>query len=189
VASRARGWLTRWSAVALALLVVVPSGVAVTVDRWGSLGTSTWEFAGGPLGWTVFALAVVVGSVSLPLFVAYGISRRAVLQTYAVLGAGLALAGGVVMAAGYAVERALYERLDASQALSSQHLYAEPSQWAAVVAEHGLRGATMLLTGWVVGLLFYRWVWWAALAGTAAAFAPYGLGAWAVAVAPAWAAA
>lgn len=148
-----------WFAGIAALIVGVVM-TPVLLRYQPDLQFSIWEnFAAGGPSW--FSLALGVMAVQyLPTLVAHGVTRtRYVLATGLAL-ALIALLAGVLVAAGYAVEARLYERIGMEPTLQGEHAFAVPSQYVLVIVETAVRSLLFGLTGLLIGLTYYRFGGW-----------------------------
>lgn len=143
------GWF--WPIVAVVFLVI-----GFFTQRAGDLDHSVWAFAGSAPKWALFALGIVFATMYLPFLVAHGITRRTVAAAAAAGGAVLALVAAGVMQLGYLVERAVFAALDRTHAIETPHLFRTPTQVHLVLAEYTLVFAAFLLSGWLVGIGYYR---------------------------------
>jgi hypothetical protein len=124
--------------------------------------TSIWESSGGQAPrWFLFVMGIMWASVNLPVVIAHGVTRRAYFRGAVLAGAVSSVFFAVFILAGFAIERAILA--DRGLLIDSYRLNS-----VADFAVYGLQVLlsllTFTLTGWVVGLLFYRLrAWWATL--------------------------
>lgn len=148
-----------WFAGIAALIVAAVMTPLLQVYQ-PDLRFSLWEnFAAGGPSW--FSLGLGAMAVQyLPTLVAQGVTRRRY-----VLAAGLALGvitlvTGVLVAAGYAAEARLFERVGLEPILRGEHVFEHTSQHLLVVAEAAVRSLLFGLTGLLIGLAYYRFGAW-----------------------------
>jgi ABC-2 type transport system ATP-binding protein len=123
------------------------------LSRDGILRQSVWEGATTPTSWLLFAGGIAC-AMTVPVFVAHGVTRRTVTSAAGLLAPIVATAGAVYMAAGYLLERAIHPAGDPR--LSGTHLFERTSQIHLMLTEHALLFAGYFVAGWLVSTGYYR---------------------------------
>jgi hypothetical protein len=150
-------YLIWWTA-----LVVVATGILVARARYADVDTSTWQWVGSPPTIMLLVLGILLPSLFLPRWVSHGITRRAFALAGGIAIAAMAVAGGAMMAAGYAIESAVYQAAGWGQALEDSPLLlgADSHRWYVVLAVYTLLFSAYAITGWLIGAGYYRWGPW-----------------------------
>ncbi|CAN5406446.1 hypothetical protein BH10ACT3_BH10ACT3_00670 [soil metagenome] len=146
-------WLV-WFWVTAVIVWAVIVGVIIESD---TLGDSVWEEAG--LGWTrwvLFAAGVVMATQSIPVLVAHGVTRRRVWKGALVGLTIVGVVGAVVVTAVHLLEGVVYRWDDAVHVVGGWHLYDDPGQIHLVLLESFLIYLGYAISGWIVGLGYYR---------------------------------
>lgn len=125
---------------------------------WGDADASAWHWAASTPKGLLLILGAALATVDLPRWVAHGITRRAFALAAGAVTAALAVAGGVLITAGYAVEAALHGA-GSPPALDGAHLFATTAQWHLILGEYTLLYAAWAVSGWLAGAGYYRWGW------------------------------
>jgi hypothetical protein len=152
-----------WGIAALTL-----AGIAASFEVFGHYTldderVSVWETVGtqGPR-WFLFVMGIMFATVSLPVAIASGLTRRTFYRGAMVFGAASAVLFGLLMLAGFGVERIVYTMNGMMAGLTNYPV----STWGQA-AEYGLRSSlsclALVTSGWMVGLIFYRYQVWVAL--------------------------
>lgn len=151
-------------------LVVVFAGMTIAREIFGSIHSSTWQWASTAPKVMLLLVGLLLVTAVLPRWVSHGISRRAFSLAAGVVTTGAALVGAVFIAAGFAVESLVYGATGWQQVIDSPHLFTSPDQWHLIIVEHVLLFMAWSATGWLAGAGYYRWDWWrGTLFGVAAA--------------------
>lgn len=156
------------------LLAVITAGALLRLAFDQSFGfsgdpRSVWEGTGAILRWFLLVVAVCIPVLQLPVLVAHGVTRRRVADATAVLLPLVAVAGAAVMAVGFLVEHAVADAAGQARSVAESHLFDEPTQVHLVLAEYTLVLAAWMVTGWLIGLGYYRFgLHWGTLALPAA---------------------
>jgi hypothetical protein len=148
-------WMV-WFWAVLALVFVT---IGWLMERLGTLDRSVWEMAGTAPRWGLFVLGIVFATMYLPVLVAHGVTRRAAALAGGAAGLLLGLVAAAVMLAGYLVERAVYIGIDRAQYLEREHLFRTPVEAHLVLTEYALVFVAYLVSGWLVGIGYYRFGW------------------------------
>ena len=148
----------RWLALVAPLLPVGACAVALLVRAFTGFDGSVWEPGGTAVRWMLLALGVAITPAYLPTYVAHGVTRRRFTVAAMLTGGGLAVAAAVYVAAGLLVERLLFAARDTGgPRLVNSHLFDSAGQVHLVVVEYGLAFLAYLVTGWLVGTVYYRY--------------------------------
>lgn len=147
----------------LAIVAAIFMVIAVAVGTFGEVTESQWQTAGaGALKYFPLAMAVMLTTVLLPIYVAQGVTRRqfavGASLFIAVWSALLALA----MVVGYAIEAGVYDALGWSQEFDIPHLFDTWTQVHLIVAEYFPLVAIHMMAGWLIGTTYYVFGWFRA---------------------------
>lgn len=145
--------LTRWiwpvaALVAVALVAVIANLTPIT--------RSAWEVGGQWPRWWLFALGIAQVAMQLPITVLHGVTRRSALRACGAVWVVVAVAWAAYMSAGHVLEQVLYDRLGWSYALQSPHLFDDGFDVPPMLFEYGSIFLAYLLSGGLVGGLYYR---------------------------------
>lgn len=160
------------------VMAVVFIGLLVVVNTFGPWDgddgpTSAWSTVGSqaPM-WFLFTIGIMLSTVSLPVVVAHGITRRAYCLGAAIFAVISAVLFGLLVVLGYGVEYLAYDAMGVLSELDNPYPVPTVSQAFRTV----LSGLGFVLSGWVVGLCFYRLSVWLALASLPLAVVPIVVG-------------
>jgi hypothetical protein len=145
-----------------AALIVIFTGIVIARARFAAVDTSTWIWAGSSPKIMFLVIGILLPTLFLPRWVSHGITRRAFALAVGLNMAVAAVASGAVMAAGYAVESAVYSAAGWRQALEGLplHLFADSSAWYLIFIQYTLTYSAYALAGWLIGAGYYRWGPW-----------------------------
>jgi hypothetical protein len=146
-----------WAGLVLGFLAVNLAANAT----FGTVDHSLWN-AGVNFTRYLFDLAgVMVMVASLPMYLAYGITRRELVAGAVPAGLVLALAAALAVTLVFALEGLVYDVADWPHVLDgaseSWHLYDRPDQYGAILLEWFAVYGTHILTGMLIGASFLRW--------------------------------
>jgi hypothetical protein len=136
--------------------LLIPILIGATIAQFTPITKSIWENAGQWPRWWLFAMAIALVTSYLPIVVAHGVSRRAALRAGAVAGVLIALLWAGLMVVGHVGERAIYQQLGWPDRMDTPHLFADGYDVLPMLAEYGLIFLAYLITGTLVGGLYYR---------------------------------
>lgn len=159
----------RWVyGIFMSIMVLMMAGLALSFEVFGHYAlddqrSSVWETVGlqAPR-WFLFVIGIMLATVNLPVLVAHGITRRLFARGALVFAVASSAAFSVLMLMGFVVERAVYSANGMMAAIDDYPL-AKVSDAGRFYVEITLAGLLFLLSGWVIGLLFYRLRVWLAL--------------------------
>jgi hypothetical protein len=152
--------LGTWMVWFWAILALVFAGLGFLDERVGIIDGSVWEGAGTAPRWAVFVNGILLPVMYLGFLVSHGITRRTLVVAGAWVGLLISAGMAAAMQAGYLVERAVLARLDRPQTLTHPHLFDTPLQAHLVLLEYALLFAAYWLSGWLVGIGYYRFGGW-----------------------------
>jgi hypothetical protein len=135
--------------------VVTIAGIIIGINFFDEITQSIWDFATQAPGWYALAIGFYLTHGKLPLYVAFGQTRRE-----------FALRGGVfivifvavlaaLMAVGFLLERILYRLNDWPQVIQDEHLFTSATQVPTIFAEYALIFLAWTLAGALIGASFY----------------------------------
>ncbi len=152
--------LVIWAVAAIALVVVLAVAAQVGEMRVSAIGSAIH-----PLLWWPFVIAIIMASTHLPVHLAHGMTRSAC--TRAALAASLVISvlNATLAMLALLVERAVYERLGWTPALSAGNvtgtLDGGELDFAAGLA---MIFVAAMVSGLLVGVVYYRvGGWWGTL--------------------------
>jgi hypothetical protein len=145
------GWV--WGVTAVVFVVVMAIIRAAGYD----LENSLWQGAGaGWQRWVVFAAGVTTVPVYGPLLISNGITRQQLSWSAVVALTMVAIIGGAFITAGYAGEHALFGWYNWLHVLDDRTVV-EPGALALAAVESCTILAAYFVSGWLVGIGFYKW--------------------------------
>lgn len=148
-----------WAALAMGFALATAAREAL-----GTVGSSTWQYATWSPAVLLFLIGLGLPTMLLPRYVVHGSTRRAFALGSALVTGSAAVAGGLLMAVGFAVESFVYEAQGWTQAIEGTRLFAGADQPGVIVAQYALVFAAWAITGWLAGTGYYRWGgWWGTL--------------------------
>ncbi len=124
---------------------------------WGEVDVSLFQsvFAGWQR-WLVFAAGVTMTTTFLRMLVRNGSTRALVSSASTVAMAVIASIGTTIIAAGWVIEKFVYDRQGWPQRLDSGNEVFEWSDLWRVAIESPIVLAVFFVSGWLVGVGFYR---------------------------------
>jgi hypothetical protein len=135
--------------LAVALLVGV-------VSAFTSIRISGWEQASQIPRWFAGGTGVYLTYFHLPLYVAYGYTRREFAAQAPVVVAAISGLLALLMSSGYLLEKVVYGVAGWSHTLTRSHLFTAPDQFWLVLAEFVLVFLVWTGAGAMLGAAFYR---------------------------------
>lgn len=165
-------------AIFWAVMALILAGLLVSVEIFGPWvddegPISAWSTVGSqaPM-WFLFTMGIMLSTVSLPVAVAHGITRRAFCHAAAVFAVASAVLFGLLVMLGYGVEYLTYHATGKLAELDQPFPVPTVSQALRTM----LSGLGFLLGGGAVGLCFYRLTVWRAIASLPLTVAPIVVG-------------
>jgi hypothetical protein len=136
------------------------------------MDSTVWEGAAGAAPrWFVFVIGIMLATVNLPVIIASGLTRRAYFGAVVAFTAVTALAFEAASMLGFVIERAGFAANGLVAFLPEDYPLNSFGDAARYTGEAYLALWGFMLSGWAIGLLFYRLrVWYAIL------LIPVGLG-------------
>ncbi|HCT79180.1 MAG TPA: hypothetical protein DGT23_22005 [Micromonosporaceae bacterium] len=160
------------------IVAVVLAGIAVSFEVFGHYTldderVSVWESVGqqGPR-WFLFVMGILFVTINLPVVIANGITRRAYYRGAIIFTVLSAAAFTVLLMAGFGVEYAVYTANGMMAELPKEYPINSMGEAAKFAAKSFLALLAFMLSGWIVGLVFYRLRVWLAIALTPFAALP-----------------
>jgi hypothetical protein len=143
-------------------VTAIGNGIALwAIARWGSIDQSLWlqAFAGWQR-WPVAATGFMMVAVFLPLFVTNGATRRRLNQSALVTMGVIVTIVTAVVAAGFAVERLVYDRQDWLHAINADGTRTVSDiGYPTIVLGFLLGLIAWFIGGWLVAAGAYRFGW------------------------------
>ena len=130
--------------------------LTATVSTFTEIRISGWEAGTQLVRWFVGAIGVYLTAVYLPLYIAYGRTRREVASELALFATVYAVLVGVLVTVGFAIESLVYRIAGWSQTLENVHLFEAPDQYHLILLEHVLVLMVWVAAGAMLGAAFYR---------------------------------
>lgn len=146
------GWV--WGAA-----FVIASGVVVAVGAFsdGQLDNSLWQGLGaGWQRWILLAAGIATTATFAPMLVGNGVTRARLSASVIVTMVVLAVVGAVVVAAGYLVEGFVFRANDWRHVLDGGGRTIGAGMIAGLALRHALTFAAYFVSGWLIGIGFYR---------------------------------
>jgi hypothetical protein len=144
---------TRWFWLAATVVTVL---VGAVIAHFTPITSSIWENAGQWPRWWLFAMAVALIAVQLPVAVTHGVTRRAALRAVGVVSVLVSLFWAGYMVLGHVVERIIYDALGWPDAMQTEHLFTDGYDVLPMLAEYWLIFLGYLVAGLLVGGVYYR---------------------------------
>lgn len=124
---------------------------------------SIWQLPGsGALKYFPLALAIMLTPAFLPIYVAQGVTRRSIIRGGVIFIAIVSAGFGIIMAAGYAVEKLVLDAVGIEFHYDQPHLFTQWWQGHLIVAEYMLLVGVHMMVGWLIGTTYYRLRWFRA---------------------------
>jgi hypothetical protein len=144
-----------------AIMLVVYSVIVASVSTQTDADISIWATSGGSAPkYFLLALGVML-YIQLPIFVGNGVTRRDFTTGAGIYIAVIALGYGALMAAGFAVEHAIYSANDLLAVQQDPYPVQSVADGFGMFVGETLVGAVYLCVGWLIGTTFYRFgPWW-----------------------------
>jgi hypothetical protein len=146
--------ISRWFWLIAAL---VATAVGFVISRFTPVTASIWENAGQWPCWWLFSMATALVALQLPMVVLHGVTRRAALRAITVSGVLVGAAWAAFMVVGHVAERLVYAGLGWPDTLQSPHLFSNGYQVLPVFLEYFVIFLAYLVSGALVGGMYYRW--------------------------------
>jgi hypothetical protein len=144
------GWL--WLATAVVVVAIV---LATGVGDASSSGDSLWQGAGaGWQRWLLLGAGAATTSTFGPMLIGNGVTRARLSASVQVSMVLLAVLGSLFIVGGYLLEGALY---DAQQRLDDGRTVDGVGMLAGLGVRYALTLAVSFLSGWLIGIGFYRY--------------------------------
>jgi hypothetical protein len=147
------GWL--WLATG-----VIVTGIVVAIGAFnddGDLAHSVWqEAAAGWQRWPVLSAGVATTWSFAPLLVGNGVTRARLSASVAVTMVVLAVLGAAFIAAGYLIEGVVFDRNGWSHVLDAGGRTLDARMVGGLAVRHTLTLAGYFVSGWLIGIGFYR---------------------------------
>lgn len=140
------------------MLVVAFIATAVARDIFGTVESSTWQWATTAPKVMMLLVGGMLSIAFLPQYISFGISRRAFSLAAGVVVTVLALAGAAIMAGGFIVESLIYDALGWRHVIDEPHLFASSGRWYLILPEFTLLFMAWSVSGWIAAAGYYRWV-------------------------------
>jgi hypothetical protein len=144
-----------WAGIAV-LILAVSLGVE---GGLGSVDGSTWEGLVTTAHYVLLAGGIGLVVNFLPMYVAYGITRRHFLAGALPVGVGLALLAALAGTLVFALEGAVFDVADWRHVLENaadRHIYDRPDQYGLILPELAVQFAAHLVSGMLIGAAYYR---------------------------------
>jgi hypothetical protein len=140
-----------------ALAPVATAVIVFLMQRYGEVEQSMFDslFAGWHR-WLLFAAGVITVTVLLPMAVTNGATRARVAAAAATSMVVLSLAAAAVVVVGFALESFAYDRGGWPQLIQGEELHGA-ADIVVVGVEQLVGGMAFFVSGWLVGLGFYRY--------------------------------
>lgn len=145
-----------WYAWFWGVMILVYAAIGTGIWLWGSTDISLWETSTNSTKGTMTALGVMLTPVYLPVMIAAGVTRRSFVVAATSAMASLAVGSSLLVTLGFVIERPIFEAAGIPETLQSDHLYANVSQLHLIFTEALLLQLAYGMSGFLIGLCFYR---------------------------------
>jgi hypothetical protein len=138
---------------------VIASGAVVAVGAFsdGQLTDSLWQGLGaGWQRWILLAAGISTTATFAPMLVGNGVTRARLSASVTVTMVVLAVLGSVVVAAGYLLEGVVFSANDWSHVLDGGGRTLGARMIAGLAVRHALTFGAYFVSGWLIGIGFYR---------------------------------
>jgi hypothetical protein len=150
-----------WSIFLLIFFAVMVISVNLARSGESDAGPSLWANAGAQAPrWFLFVMGIMWATTNLPVLVANGVTRRRFFGGAMLFGLASSVVFTLMVTIGFAIERQLFADRGL---LAADYPLNTAGDFARYTGEMTLILMGFILTGWVVGLLFYRLRPWTAL--------------------------
>jgi hypothetical protein len=144
-----------------AVMLVGWAGTVTTVETLGDMRTSMWWwFTRTTPKYFVLVLGILAGSVYLPRFIAYGITRRDVRVGAGAVLAVVALAFAALVLVGFGIEYGVYSNTGILGRLYDPYPISSVGDAVGIGVRTTLLCLIYPVTGWVLGAGYYRLGLW-----------------------------
>ncbi len=124
--------------------------------------------------WFLFVIGIMLATVNLPVIIANGITRRSYFAGATVFSIISAALFALAVMAGFAIERAAFQIHGMQGYLPTRYPLTNLELATAYAGEAFLGMACFMLSGWIMGLTFYRLRVWVAIVLIPVAAIPLG---------------
>lgn len=145
-----------WAVMVVALLF---GGLVIQLLS-GGVDTSAWDYGTQSPKYFSLAIGVTITPAYFSLLISQGVTRRMIVVAAGIYLVGAAVATSLLWVLVYQVERGLYGWQGWPDKLSNPHLFTDPSQSGLVFAEFFLLILSHEVTGWLLGITFFRLGFW-----------------------------
>lgn len=147
----------------LAIVAAIFIVVGVATATFGDVTGSVWQTAGaGAFKYFPMAIAIMLTTVLLPIYVAQGVTRRQCAVGMSLFIVAWSLLLTVAMVIGFAIEAGAFAALGWPHEFDAPHLFSSWTQVHLVVAEYFTLIATHMMAGWLIGTTYYILGWFRA---------------------------
>jgi hypothetical protein len=168
-------YLWFWTVMALFVTAVAVATQWMGPNMTKVMTSSIWQGGGQQAPrWFLFVIGIMLATVNLPVVIAHGITRKNYFAGVMFFSAVSAAAFTVAVMLGFAVERIGFEVAGVPYFLPEHHPLNTFGLAVRYALEAFLAMLGFMLSGWAMGLLFYRLRWWVAIALILVAGIPLG---------------
>lgn len=161
-----------WLVMAIFFAGVVTLFAVFGERAFAGVEITMWQGAQQAPRWFLFVIGILVATTALPVGIAHGLTRSALYRGGLLFTAASAVLFTIAAFGGFALEAALFAANGGIERLPESH--------PMISAGDALTGGALTLTGfaahplsgWAVGVAFYRLRWWQALPLTPLALMP-----------------
>lgn len=147
-------WLTLFVWAGFMVVVV---GIAIGIARFNEVTSSVMEPAAQIAGWFAIFMGGYLNHDMLELHITHGMTRREFAELAGLFVVTLAAFIGLLMTAGFLIERLVYRVADWPHRIENDHLYSSGVQVHAIFAEFFLMSLIWASAGALVGSAVYRY--------------------------------
>jgi hypothetical protein len=148
-----------WAVMLVSFLAV---GVVFKLAT-GGIDHSMWDYGTQSPKYFSMAIGITIIPAFFSLLIAQGVTRRMFSVAAGIYLTGAAAATAALWVLAYQAEHVLYDWRGWEQALANPHLFAGTSQAGLIFTEFFLLILAHEVTGWLLGITFYRFGFWRGL--------------------------
>lgn len=147
---------TAWLPAIVGAVLVFTVAATFVVSLYREIGVSGWDVATQIARWYAGAIGVYLTAVYLPLYIAHGHTRRNIARQLAVFAGVFVIVFAGLIALGYTFEYLIYNAAGWTQAISVDHLFAQPTDYWLIVLEFAGILGVWVIGGAMLGAGMYR---------------------------------
>jgi hypothetical protein len=157
-------YLWFWFVMALFVTAIVVAFQWIGPNMTKVMDSTIWQGGGQQAPrWFLFVIGIMLATMNLPVVIAHGITRRNYFAGVMIFTAVSAAAFTAAVILGFVAEQAGFEVAGVPYFLPEHYPLNSFGAAASYAGEAFLAMWGFMLSGWAIGLLFYRLRWWVAI--------------------------